>query len=840
MLLQWQSESATFLNCGHVLSLNRTVGSKVGTPQQYLLPKLYHPKDVEGKWQAYWQKPEVYAAAYRFDKQGSTRPVYSIDTPPPFTNGEVHMGHAYWVVINDTVARYKRMRGYNVLLPQGWDCQGLPTELKVQNLWRVPRDDRELFRRKCVEWTEQMIKSMKSSMIKLGYRPDWEQLEYRTMDPGYWRRVQETLLTLYEQGTIYRGQFPVHWCPSCETALAQAEVGYIDAKGALYYFSFTYPKGSLEVATTRPELLGACQALAVNPADSRYSGAVGLRARLPLYDREVPVISDPQVDIQFGTGVVMVCTFGDEQDIKWQQKYGLPITRLLDEKGHLVNSGKYDGLNVKAARKAIVADLAATGSLTKQEEMVHKVLVHIERSDCQAPVEFLVKTQFFIKSMLYKEDVIAACREMKWLPEYMLQRLIDWVNSISWDWLISRQRIYGTPVPFWYCDDCNTMIPPKRGDLPVIPENVNPPVDHCPKCNSKNIRPSLDVCDCWVDSSITPLVNSGFFEDKIRHAHDYPISMRQQGHDIIRTWLFYTTLRCLLLTGKTPFRDALINGHILGPDGTKMSKSKGNVVSPEKGLEEFGADSMRQVLLSFTLGSDFPFKWESVRYCKGFLQKYWSSSRFAAPFLQGYTPSPDDVRILKTLDLWILTRLAETVQAVTKNMDAYQFHLAIEALQSFFWHSFCDQYLEAVKHRLYSPKDALDTQAVKYTLYAVLFYSTLLLSPFSPHITEEVYHTVLPASLLTVHASKWPDISAIPVNEDAKKKGDILIEVISLVRNEKSKKGIALSAELENVTVAGELETLDTAREAEEQIRSILRIKKLAFQPAESLSVRIP
>jgi len=811
----------------------------VGASPEYSLPKLYRPKDVEGKWQAYWQRPDVYAAVYRFDKQDLVRPVYSIDTPPPFTNGEVHMGHAYWVVINDTVARYKRMRGYNVLLPQGWDCQGLPTELKVQSQWHIPREDRELFRRKCVEWTEQMIRSMKSSMVKLGYRPDWEQLEYRTMDQSYWRRVQETLLTLHERGVVYRGQFPVHWCPSCETALAQAEVGYVDAKGVLYYFAFSSPRESLEVATTRPELLGACQALAVNPADTRYSGLIGVRAKIPLYNREVPVIGDPQVDMGFGTGVVMVCTFGDEQDIRWQQKYRLPITRLLDEKGRLVNSGKYDGLNVEAARQAIVADLAAVGSLRRQEEIDHKVLVHIERSDCQAPVEFLVKAQFFIKSMQYKEDIIAACREMKWLPEYMLQRLIDWVNSISWDWLISRQRIYGTPVPFWYCNDCNAIVPPRREDLPVIPENMNPPVTKCPQCGSKNIEPSLDVCDCWVDSSITPLVNSGFFEDKTRYTRHYPMSMRQQGHDIIRTWLFYTTLRCLLLTGRPPFKDALINGHILGPDGTKMSKSKGNVVSPERGLEEFGADSMRLVLLSFTMGSDFPFKWESVRYCKGFLQKYWSSSRFAAPFIQGYVPSPEDVKGLKILDLWILTLLAETVESITRSLDSYQFHLAIEALQSFFWHSFCDQYLEAVKHRLYSPTDALDLKAAKYTLHTVLLNSTLLLAPFSPHITEEVYHSVMSPTLSTVHASRWPDLNGIPVDEEARRKGDALIKVISLVRSEKSKKGIALSAELENVLVKGDMVTLNVAREAEEQIRSILRIKKLAFQPGENLSVTI-
>ncbi|MEM2920962.1 MAG: class I tRNA ligase family protein, partial [Candidatus Bathyarchaeia archaeon] len=402
---------------------------------------------------------------------------------------------------------------------------------------------------------------------------------------------------------------------------------------------------------------------------------------------------------------------------------------------------------------------------------------------------------------------------------------------------ISRQRIYGTPIPFWYCDTCNAILSPRREDLPVIPENTKPPVDICPRCSSTDIRPSFDVCDCWVDSSITPLINSGFFEDKARHSRHYPLSMRQQGHDIIRTWLFYTTLRCLLLTGEIPFRDAVINGHILGPDGTKMSKSKGNVVSPEKGLESFGADSLRLVLLSFTMGSDFPFKWESVRYCKSFLQKYWSSSRFAAPFFHGYNPCPEDSKELKTLDLWILAHLVETVKAVTRHMDAYQFHLAIESFQNFFWHSFCDQYLEAVKHRLYNPKDVLDVNAAKYTLYTVLLDSTLLLAPFSPHITEEVYQTVMSPTHLTVHASRWPDANDIPFDEVAKDKGDIIIKVVSLARSEKSRKGVALNAEIQKVTVKGKAEILDVAREAEDEIRSILRIRKMTFQPADTLEI---
>jgi valyl-tRNA synthetase len=818
-------------------SINFTVGAKVSNSGSKSFPKRYNPKEIEAKWQAYWLKPEVYVTVYRFNKEDTIRQVFSIDTPPPFTSGEMHMGQAYWAILNDTMARYMRMRGYNVLLPQGWDCQGLPTELKVQKLWHIPRTDRKLFRQKCVEFTLQMIASMKATMTRMGYRPDWEQFEYRTMDPNFWRNVQDTLLTMFEKDLVYRDQFPVHWCPSCETALAQAEVGYIEVSSSLYYVKFPHRDSYLEVATTRPELIGACQALAVNPEDERYRDAVGSKATVPLYGYSVPVLSDSEVDMGFGTGVVMVCTFGDEQDIRWQQRYGLPVKRLLDERGCLLNSEKYDGMTVKAARKAVVTDLEVAGLLSKRENMTHKVLSHTERSDCMSPVEFLVKTQFFIKIIASKDEVIQACRDMKWVPDYMLQRLEDWVNSIEWDWLISRQRVYGTPLPFWYCDECDTIIPPKREDLPVVPENIPPPIEVCPKCGSKAIKPSLDVCDCWVDSSITPLLISGFFDTTSKRM--YPVSIRQQGHDIIRTWLFYTTLRCLLLTGKPPFQQVLVNGHILGPDGSKMSKSKGNVVNPEERLDEFGADSMRQALLSLKVGSDFPFKWEVVRYAKSFLQKYWSSSRFASQFIHGYASNLKNSESPKILDHWILGRLTETIRGVSQALDSYQFNVALELLQVFIWHDFCDQYLEGVKHRLYSSGNPEDLEAAKNILGTVLLNCTLMLAPICPHIADEVYHNLFDASILTVHALKWPKLDAISFNEEKKEAGNLLVEAISMIRNEKSKAGLSLNTSLQHVVFAGSTKHINVVKTEENEVKNILKIQKITYEIAEALTVRI-
>lgn len=804
------------------------------------LPKLYKPNEVEPKWQEYWRRPEVYKEAYMFDKSDENRPVFVIDTPPPFTSGELHTGHAYWNIINDTVARYMRMRGYNVLLPQGWDCQGLPTELKVQNIWKVPRDDKALFRSKCKEWTEKMIASMKGTMMKLGYRPDWEQFEYRTMDASYWKNVQSTLLEFYEKSLIYRSEFPVHWCPKCETALAQAELGYVEEEGLLHYVKFLHEDTSLEVATTRPEMLPACHALAVHPEDYRYSKFIGKKAKIPLFEREIPILSDPDVDPAFGTGIVMICTFGDEQDIRWYQKYRLPMSKIIDEKGRMINAGKYDGLSILKARKTIVSDLKEAGLLSKEERLTHKILCHTERPDCMSPIEFLAKKQWLIKIIPFKNDVLKACKEMRWTPGYMLQRLIDWTESIEWNWVISRQRIYGTPIPFWQCSDCNAIIPAKDEQLPVDTSKEKPPVEKCPSCDSKNFVGTEDVCDCWIDSSITPLVISGYFDRESSFARTYPSTIRQQGHDIIRTWLFYTVMRCLILTGWPPFKDVLINGHILGPDGHRMSKSKGNVISPEDHLDEYGADSLRQALLSLTIGSDFAFRWETVKYGKSFLQKYWSASRFAQPFLENYKPSQDDATRLNLMDKWILARLAGAVEKITEALDGWQFHLAVETVQNFFWHDFCDQYLEAVKSRLYAEEEGRDKKAAMFTLYTVLLNTTLMLAPICPHITEEVFaHLFRMKDLSTVHAMKWPEVKKLPLDKEAEAKGAVFVEAMSKIRGEKAKAGIPLSAQLDSVIIRAPEQVLQAIMAMERDLKQILRIKNLQYEKNESVEVKI-
>jgi valyl-tRNA synthetase len=654
------------------------------------------------------------------------------------------------------------------------------------------------------------------------------------MDHSYWKKVQDTLLTFFDKGLIYRDEFPVHWCPKCETALAQAELGYVKKAGRLIYVKFPYEKRYVEIATTRPELIPACQALAVHPGDDRHSDLIGKEVEVPLFNKKIPIISDQKVDPEFGTGIVMICTFGDEQDIRWQQRYNLPITKVVDEKGYLLNSGQYSGLSISEARNKIVSDLSQAGLISKEEEISHRIMSHTERADCMSAIEFLVKKQWFIEIKSYKNEIIKASKEMKWIPDYMLQRLIDWVDSIEWDWLISRQRVYGTPLPFWYCLECDEIIPAIKDQIPVDPTKETPPIDKCPKCSSSEIKAAEEVCDCWVDSSITPLVISGFFEDEEYFKRAYPSTIRQQGYDIIRTWFFYTAMRCIALTEKPPFKGVLINGLILGPDGFGMSKSRGNVVSPTEHLEDYGADSLRQALLSLTIGSDFPFRWETVKYGRNFLQKYWSASRFASQFLKEFESSSPPPA-LTIIDKWILAKLVKTVNEVSESLSNYIFHNAIKAIQNYFWHDFCDQYLEAVKHRLYEKGEG--SEAACYTLYTVLLNSTIIFAPICPHITEEIYHRLFRERLSTIHAEKWPDTTEIPFDPKAETEGDFIITIISTIRTQKSRSGIPLRETVPKIQVKAPRDKIPILQSVEEEVKKILHIEEILYQDSSEIEV---
>jgi len=715
------------------------------------------------------------------------------------------------------------MLGFNVLMPQGWDTQGLPTELAVQNKLKISPENVDSFRYACRKWTARMIEQMRQRMIRLGYMPDWS-FEYRTMDKSYHRKVQLALLNLYHMGRIYRAEYPIYWCPKCKTTLAQAELGYKQEEGFLAYLKFKTDNGFVEIATTRPELLHACVAVAIHPEDERYRHLKGKRLEIPLGKRLVPVIADEAVSPEFGTGIVMICTFGDEQDIKWVLKHGLPTIESLEEDGRIINSQKYDGLTIEEARQAILSDLKKAGAISRIEKIRHKVLIHAERSACQTPIEFLPKTQWFIRITDLKEKITDLVRRIQWFPQFMQHRLIEWIRGLEWDWIFSRQRTFGTPIPFWYCQNCGCIISPRKQDLPVNPAIEKPPFGKCPNCHGQAIVGASEVCDCWIDSSITPLLIAGW-PNTLR---PYPADLRQQGSEIIRTWAFYTIIQCYLHTGQIPFKTVLVNGMILGPDGRAMSSSLRNTVDPLEAVDKYGADALRQALFSASIGSDFPFKWKDLEYAHSFLQKFWSSARFAHLHLK-YLELPEKMPKLHVADQWILTCLQQLIADVTQHMEKFQHNLALREIQSFVWHRFCDHYLELVKYRLYNPPRKWVKKSAQYTLNHVFWTLLRLYAPFAPHITEEIFQKLYSKpSLTTIHTARWPTINRRLVNKEAWETGELLKEVISTVRRLKSQRRLPLNAEAPHIAIyCKEKNIRDRLQRVQVDIKETGKIKRV-------------
>jgi valyl-tRNA synthetase len=749
------------------------------------------------------------------------KPVFVIDTPPPFTSGSLHIGRAYACVLSDVTARYKRMRGYNVLLPQGWDTQGLPTELVVQSKLGISPHDVGRFRKACKKWTEQMIRQMRNTMVRLGYIPDWT-FEYRTMDPEYHRKVQLALLNLYRMNRIYRARHPVHWCPKCGTALADAELGYIKEETSLIYMKFKSTDRFLEIATTRPELLHACVAVAFHPEDKRYQGFRYKELKIPIYNRRVPLIADGSVDPAYGTGLVMVCTFGDEQDVKTVLRHKLPSIDALDDEGRIINSGKYDGLTIKEARKAILDDLTNCDAVSKIEKLSHNVLAHTERSTCQTPIEFLPKQQWFIRIVDLKERIARSAEKMEWFPAHMKKRLVDWANGLEWDWLFSRQRAFGTPIPFWYCQECDAVIAPKG--LPIDPAREKPPVEKCPQCGSNTLTGAKEICDCWVDSSITPLVIAGW-PHRLRH---YPISLRQQGSEIIRTWAFYSIVQCYLQTDQLPFDQVLVNGMVLGSDGNAMSSSLGNVVDPLEVVKKYGADSLRQALLLASIGSDFPFEWKDVKYCYSFMQKLWNACRFAQKNLKVYG-TPRKPHSTYIVDEGVLSIFQRLIANLTEHMETFQYSLALQELQNFVWHELCDYYLEIIKSRLCSARKEWIKESALYTLHTILLKVLNMHMPFAPHIAEELSGRLFNTTGLK---EGWPSANAKLIDEEAERSWVLLKETISTARKFKTDRRLRLNAEISKFTIHCEDENsrriLETLKHDIKEAGKIKQIKIVA------------
>lgn len=830
--------------------------------QENSYPKRFKFDDIQKKWINYWQKEKIYS--FNFNQKGQ---IFSIDTPPPFVSGTLHMGHILnhsWI---DFVARYHKMKGDNVYFPQGFDCHGLPVELAVAKNYGISKDNRVFFLKKCVEWVNNNIENMTKQLNDLGYSTDWK-YTYRTMDDSYKQKVQLSLLEFYEKGLLYREKFPTHFCVNCETSVAKAEVGYQEETGKLWYIKLPLvgrENDFITIATTRPEYMEACVAVLVNPSDERYYDLSAAEVKLPIADRIVRVYMDKNVDMNFGTGIVYVCTYGDEMDIKWKLEYDLDEIQIFTEDGHMNRNSKYEGLTIMEAREKIVKDLENMELIEKIEDYNHNIIIHSERSSCRKPIEYLPVYQWFINVKDFTHEIIESAEMMKWYPEKHKQRLIDWAEGLDWNWVISRQRVFGTPIPFWYCLECGEIITPKKEDLPLDPVKTPPPIKNCPKCQSRKIIGEKDVCDCWIDSSITPLVISKWREDEKFFKRTYLEAKvhRPQGYEIIRTWLFYTLFRSKVLTGKAPFSEAMINGMVAGPDGRHMSKSYGNIVSPDEVMPEFGTDSIRQWAALGSLGDDYPFeftwvnlqtkqavsnevilkekeklpknkldkkyrrKFEQLIGASRFLTKMWNAYRFLSINLDNIkvVDLNIDINSLSPIDSYFFSEFNKILHDVTNHYNGYNWHEGFILSRTFFWNEICDNYIEAIKYKFYSVDKKVREDSLKNAL--ILLYKLLVIFAFiMPFVSEEIFSILYKRyrNITSIHLENWPKPYE-GIFEDYTEKGKLGIEIIKLLRNYKSQLQIPLNQEINRIIIVTSKDQLKKIEDLKDDIKNTIRIE---------------
>ncbi|MEA2035923.1 MAG: valine--tRNA ligase [Nanoarchaeota archaeon] len=761
------------------------------------LPKRYESKESEKKWKESWEKEKI----YKFNPKSKNK-IYSVDTPPPTVSGKMHIGHSFSYAQQDFIARYRRMKGFNVFYPFGTDDNGLPTERLVERTKKVKSTKME--RKEFVDLCLETVNELKPEFVKpwkdLAVSCDFED-SYSTIDAHCQKASQMSFVNLYEKGRIFQEESPVTWCPTCQTAIAQAEFENVEMTSHFNEIIFKCGGKDLVIVTTRPELIPACVALFVHPDDKRYNGMVGKFAKVPLFNYEVPIMEDESVDIEKGTGLMMVCTFGDKEDIEKWRKYKLPLKVNLNTDGTLNDeAGKYSGLKIKDARKQIIEDLKGEGLLINQKDISHAINLH-ER--CATEVEFLKTKQWFIKVLDKKQDLIKAADKISWYPSHMKARYVHWVENLNWDWCISRQRHYGVPIPVWYCKKCGKIILAKEENLPVDPLR-DKPKGKC-DCGSNDFTPETDVLDTWATSSLTPQIVLNKVKDKEYFEKSFPMSLRPQAHDIIRTWAFYTIVKAVYEDNDVPWNDIVISGHALDPKGRKMSKSRGNVVDPLKTMDEYGTDALRFWAATSKLGEDLPFQEKDLVTGKKFITKLWNASKFAIIHLEDY--KLEKPKNLEAIDKWILSRVSEIIKNSTESFDKYEYSRTKADVENFFWHEFCDNYLEIVKDRLYNPdKRGKDSRlSAQYGLYNTLLAILKMMAPIMPFITEEIYQLYFAKhdKSKSIHVSSWPE--PIKKDEKAEKVGELAIYAVQKARQAKSEQNLSLKSPLKNLFITGKI-----------------------------------
>jgi valyl-tRNA synthetase len=807
------------------------------------IPQRPSMEGIEDKWSGRWAAEET----FRFHRPDSRAEVFSIDTPPPTVSGSLHVGHVFSYTHTDVVARFQRMRGKHVFYPMGWDDNGLPTERRVQLRYGVRCDpslpydpsyepvettgkqqvgiSRRNFVELCQRMTVEDEQAFEALWRRLGLSVDWS-LTYTTIGSRAQRVAQLGFLRLLAEGQAYQSEAPSLWDVTFQTAVAQAELDARDHAGAWHRISF----GPVEIETTRPELLPACVALIAHPDDERYRELVGTTVRSPLFGMEIPVLAHPDAEPERGAGIAMCCTFGDLTDVRWWRELKLPTRTVIGRDGRFlpeppagVPASPYDelvGLTAFSARKRIVELLRESGDLIGEPRPTVRPVNFYEKGD--KPLEIVSSRQWFVRSLEHREALLRRGSELRWHPAWMRNRYDDWAKGLNSDWLVSRQRFFGVPFPVWYPLDSNgepryeAPILPAAEALPVDPSSQVPPgYDESQRGVPGGFVGDPDVMDTWMTSSMSPLIVSGWEHDPELFALTYPMDLRPQSHEIIRTWLFYSVLRSQQELDTLPWSDAVISGWILDPDRKKMSKSAGKVVTPDDLLAEHGSDGVRYWAASGRPGTDTAFDPKQMKVGRRLATKLLNASRFALSFDKSSTSDT----ITHPLDQAMITALSSVVDDATAALEGFEHTTALERVERFFW-TFCDDYLELVKERAYGPDGASARVALRTGLSTLL----RLFAPYLPYVTEEVWSWWQEGS---VHHAPWPSSLGTPGDPAAL---DLAATAIAAVRKTKSTAKLSMRADVASVEVAADPATLALVRGFADDLVAAGRIGELRYR----------
>ncbi len=782
------------------------------------LAKAYEPQEVEGRIYDFWMKGGYFHAEVDPKKKP-----YTIVIPPPNITGQLHMGHAWDETLQDILIRWKRMQGYSALWLPGTDHASIATEAKIVEAMReegLSKEDlgREGFLERAWAWKDKFGGRILEQLKLLGSSCDWDRLRF-TMDEGCSKAVRHVFVKLYEEGLIYRGERIINWCPNCKTAISDAEVIFEEQQGSFWHLRYPLADGSgyIQLATTRPETMLGDTAVAVHPEDERYKHLVGKNVILPLVNKEIPIVADEYVEMDFGTGVVKITPAHDPNDFEVGQRHNLPVINVMNEDGSInENGGKYAGLSGMEARKQIVKDLEEGGYLIKVEPLKHNVGT-CQR--CHTVVEPRVSTQWFVKMEPLAGPAIDVVKDgaIRLIPDRMEKTYYNWMENIK-DWCISRQLWWGHRIPAWYCEDCGETIVSETD------------VDTCPKCGGKHLHQDSDTLDTWFSSALWPFSTLGWPDNTPELEYFYPTNTLVTGYDIIFFWVARMIFSGLKHTGKAPFDTVLFHGLLRDSQGRKMSKSLGNGIDPVDVINQYGADALRFTLVTGNSpGNDARYSDEKVAASRNFANKIWNAARFIHMNIDGHDVPCALPESLSLEDQWIVSRFNTVAKEVTENLDKFELGIAVSKLYDFIWDDFCDWYIELAKRPL-SGEDQAVAQNTRQVLVWVLTHTLALLHPFMPFVTEEIWQS-LPHDGEALIVAPWPQYEegrAFPQAEAEMKK---VMELITAVRTRRSEMNVPPSKKAHLYIETGDTAAFEAEREA---------IAKLAYCSAVEIGESFP